>query len=512
MYKPRLKSWGLRKYFKKEEHEVAREAVDERTGQGPSLPVDVMVNGRRLPLHRLSRQFRADPTFAIALNQGARRWDQLALTYQLQACTAEDQIELMLRHIKAHWSITIKGNHETMPVLKARRARMEVTSHPNDVRNRLLGGLALVRRGKPAKGWKEIHYVCEQIGKVFELGEPNLLPEMIAVFSSVVWNDHAELFDQIARHFAYMANEYLGSQHPLTRIMIIVVTLVENLDAFQHFAERAFTLMMKTLEGDCGNTNTKRWRRVRLQTETEIISRMQHHLTPPECRAMIQNKLSSYKHDLGPRSAHTLNLAFLLGTTYEREESKTKGEVQCRAEAQYLWITDQGKRFRQDSCRIGSYPLAARRLGQMYFRRNDYTKSQEYYCIAWVWAAEKLGEHHPFTDLLIRDLSGLQLMYKKGLFERTTVYKYNGSRVVVAWNDNGESTVVDEVYVGEDGSRDAAAIVESDGIPLSNDDQCMDFVSPDKDMELDAALMNVQAGDGDEEYLDDFSWLAQYQE
>lgn len=504
MYKTRFRVWKLKKNFKKEDYETARKTLDVRTDQGLGLATEVAVKGRQIPLHRLKRRFRADPTFARTFQKSNLWLDAGVMRHQLQPSTAEHQVELMLHEINAHWSVTI-GRNESIAVMKAKRVAMNVNSHPNDVRNRLLEGLALVRRGKFYNGWREINYVCDEIGKVFKLEEPNLLREIVATFTSVVWKDHDDLFDRITRHFALMAEVYLGPQHPLTKILKIMASSAKNLDVLHHFAERAFRLMMKVLEDNRGAVLIHRRHRIMLQTE--IISQMQHHLPSAECRSIIQTRLSRYKHDLGPKSIHTLNLAFLLGTMYEKEK-----DFEDNAEAEYLWITEQGRKLAQDSRRIGSYSLAARRLGQMYFRRAVFAKSQEYYSLAWVWTAGKFGDDHPFTELVIREFGDLQLIKKKMGFDTVRVRR-NGTRaVVVAENDEGEITVVDEVDGldevddVQDGLRGTAADRESDGMLWPCNEQHLTTPRPDTNMEVDGDYMDLDAGVGDEGYLHDVEW------
>ncbi|OCT53292.1 hypothetical protein CLCR_09735 [Cladophialophora carrionii] len=424
MLKRQLRLWKFPKNFKKEELKNAAEELKRCADLGLSPPQDLTIDGRAYPLDRVRRHFGSDPQYRCSSLQSDTQCKATISSLCLKPSSTNRNIEMILSSVKDHWSITLTRK-ETRALVRHRRNTQpkKLRSDPKDITVGFLTSLELFRQGQETRCWREVHKTCDELLNVFKLQEPDLLKEIILIFTAKAWVRHPQMFALIARYVHTLCVEAhtLGPHHPLTVILHSFGWLAQDMQLFDELVEQALKVMIDLAE--TARDTVQLDRDYICSVEANYVSKVRARLGFPEAKRLVEHWFAHYRRTVGERNHYTLTMQTDLARLYMAEASmarargeKAQAEI-CESEAEriYVRLVQMGAKDPLDYSRNGIYISAAESLGRLYFGRQEFQKAQDHYCKALAWAADKFGDHHPYISLLLRQFTALQRMGELGL-------------------------------------------------------------------------------------------------
>ncbi|ETI27809.1 hypothetical protein G647_00258 [Cladophialophora carrionii CBS 160.54] len=422
--KTRLSKLKLRKNDTKEEREAAVAHLKQCVDLGVTAPLDIKINGKHPHWDRVYRHGRKESGIESSWLQKGSEWHVQVSRLCLKATPVDHHSEMALLEVKSYWSTVL-----TQPVRavspKSKQDNNKTLPDPSTLRIGFLTGLRLLNKGQEESGQREFRRTRGEASKVFEMQEPDLTKEILSLFSARAWTLHPAEFLSVAEFLRGLSIEYLGLQHPVSRMLDAFVALVAagTLEAFEVIPEQALKVMV-----DLADTEKSR---VKLESsylhsvEVDLINKVRSRLGPVAVRKLIQKKFSHYRSTLGDRSRHTLSMRMDLALTHLDEAKGIDGQekpdekriAERKGEEILSKIVAQGEKYPADRYRIGSYLVAAQELARYYFAQQEFPNAHKYYVRAVIWATEKLGKHHSYTSLLLTELRALRKLVRLGMVD-----------------------------------------------------------------------------------------------
>ncbi|OAG38547.1 hypothetical protein AYO21_07207 [Fonsecaea monophora] len=417
MLKERLKQWGFKKNSTKQEHKAAAEEAKRCADLGLALPTSEK-DGRSVVWDRVYRHFGSDTQYRCSLLQSDVGCKAMLSKISLKASPLDHKLERMLNEVRQHWCGTLEQAETSSWVI----AKREAKTRP-DIKVGFLSALKLYSDGDAAHARHEVNKVCLDIQLAFEQQHPDLMLEMIHLFTSMSWVIHAEVYAKATKYVRSLSANApsLGPHHPLTRILDTFASLEPHMELLGTCAELALKLMMDL--ADAGGNRVKLDREYILSIETMYIVSLQYRLDRRDVKELLERKLTHYRRTLGERNRYTLLIESRLAKLYMSNASRARraGERhdaemwERQAEEIFAKFVKMGQKNPYDGLRNGMYISAAADLGRIHFARLDFATAQDYYCKALIWASFKVGRSHPYISLLLRDFRALQKMGELGL-------------------------------------------------------------------------------------------------
>ncbi|OQV02723.1 hypothetical protein CLAIMM_07868 [Cladophialophora immunda] len=416
MLKTRLKQWNIKKNYTKAEKQAAAKELKRCSDLGLNPLVEMEIDGRLPSWDRVYRQCRNDAEYTSPWLQKNTQWRAVVSRLCLKTSPTDHFIEVTLRQVSTYWGT----------IIVERERKLETKRYePHALRIGFLAALRLINKGHDEQGWREIHDTCGKVINIFRSREPDLLSELVSLFSARTWTIHPQLFFAIAKYLLGASRDLVGSEHPLSHILSAFVALLaeNNLEAFGLVPELALKVMLDLAE--------KEREKVKLESfyihslEVDLINKISRRLGQHAVRQLVQTKFSHYRATLGERNMHTLSMLLDLAEMHlvdarvfdPREKKNEKEAAERKAEKILLKIVHQGEKFPDDLYRVGGYLVAAQDLARLYFAKQDFQSAHKYYRLAVLWSAQKLGKSHSFTSLLLNEYKALQKLVELGLVD-----------------------------------------------------------------------------------------------
>ncbi|KIW24911.1 hypothetical protein, variant [Cladophialophora immunda] len=425
MLKERLKQWGYKKNFTKKEHKAAAEEAKRCADSGLTLPTCMEIDGRPYAWDRVYRHFGSDPQYKCSWLQSDVGWKAILSKICLKTSPPDHKIELVLGEVKNHWYTTLERAETLSSVRAKRKATTRAETDPREITLGFLTSLQLLREGHEALGRREMNNLCLDLEIALEQREPDLLKEIINIFTAKAWVRQPDIFVKVAKYVRNLSanSPSLGPCHPFTTILDVFAYLGQHMELLDTFAELALKVMMDLAEA--GGDRVKLDRDYICAVETNYISRVQARLEWRDAKDLLERKFTHYRRTLGEHNHYTLSMQAALGRLYlddaararKAREKQNEGMSQREAEDIFVKLVKMGEKNPHDCSRNGIYISSAAALGELHFARQEFEKAQDYYCKALVWAADKFGRSHPYISVLLKEFRALQKLGELGLVE-----------------------------------------------------------------------------------------------
>ncbi|KAH0843515.1 hypothetical protein FOPE_08615 [Fonsecaea pedrosoi] len=420
MLKERLKQWGFKKNSTKQEHKAAAEEAKRCADLGLALPTSMEKHGRSVVWDRVYRHFGSDTRYKCSLLQSDVGWKAMLSKISLKASPLDHKLERMLNEVSQHWCATLERT-ETWSSVTAKRN----TTRRRDIELGFLSALRLYRNGDEVHARDEMNKVCLDVQLALEQQHPDLMLEIIGLFTSAAWVRYAEVYAKATKYVRNLSANApsLGPHHPLTMILDTFASLEPHMELLATCRELAFKLMMDL--ADAGGHRVKLDREYILSVGKHYVSSVEYRLDRRDVKELLEKKFTHYRRTLGERNRHTLCMESRLAELYMSNASRARraGERhdeemwQRQAEEIFAKFVKMGEKNPYDGSRNGIYIIAAQSLGEIHFARQDFATAQDYYCKALIWTSLKFGRSHPYISILLRDFRALQKMGELGLIE-----------------------------------------------------------------------------------------------
>ncbi|KAK4948035.1 Nitrilase [Elasticomyces elasticus] len=520
MLKDRTRKWGYTKYFARDQLECAAQEARRCYDNGLNPPVDMRIDGKPVPWDKVKRHFGNDERYTCPWLRDEPEWTIAIGRHALKASALDEHTLIILNEVKYYWPcIFTRGENLALSLQKRKAACVEYDS--NDVLCKFLCGMSMLERGRPERGWIEISSAYDAVKGVLRLEQPGLLRDLLVLFSTRTGSieNHDPLFLQMTRYFAATARTVLEPRHPLTRILGCLEEMEKQPENNPNLvAELALQAMVDLVDRQDRQVKIDRWHIYCL--ENRYLYQVQRRLGRAEATQLLEKRHVSLLHSPAERNVQKVMLMQSLAKMYQKEalehtenpncktksqlqeEAERKQECQAKAEKLLLQIVEVGELYPSDNRRKGICLAAAEDLGKLYLNSKNFKKSQKYYCRAIRLAEEKFGSKHVYISLLLGQLNDLWRRMEEVDLHPVAMGENNSIEIATS-----ESTDALNVEISNSQNKgkgkaidygNLAAVVESAGILLPDNDHCIDSIGYDNDMELDTVLVDAEAGEGDE--------------